>query len=85
MCLGIPGRITEVHDHDSAGLRMGTADFGGVRREVGLAYTPRRTSAPMSSSTSASPSPRATKRGPSGHSTCCAPWPPRWRTSSESL
>ncbi|MFD5256370.1 HypC/HybG/HupF family hydrogenase formation chaperone [Streptomyces bobili] len=38
MCLGIPGRITEVHD--SAGVRMGTADFGGVRREVCLAYTP---------------------------------------------
>ncbi|MFE2263243.1 HypC/HybG/HupF family hydrogenase formation chaperone [Streptomyces griseosporeus] len=38
MCLGIPGRITEVHD--DAGLRMGTADFGGVRREVCLSCTP---------------------------------------------
>ncbi|MFZ3573046.1 HypC/HybG/HupF family hydrogenase formation chaperone [Streptomyces sp. BH097] len=38
MCLGIPGRITEVHD--SAGLPMATVDFGGVRREVCLAYTP---------------------------------------------
>lgn len=36
MCLGIPGRILEVHeDH---GLSMGTVDFGGVRREVCLAY-----------------------------------------------
>lgn len=36
MCLGIPGRITEVKDVD--GLRMGTVDFGGVWREVCLAY-----------------------------------------------
>jgi len=36
MCLGIPGRIVEVHD--SQGLSMGVVDFGGVRREVCLAY-----------------------------------------------
>ncbi|MDH3290178.1 MAG: HypC/HybG/HupF family hydrogenase formation chaperone [Gemmatimonadota bacterium] len=36
MCLGIPGRITEIRD--DGGLRMGTIDFGGVRREVCLAY-----------------------------------------------
>jgi hydrogenase expression/formation protein HypC len=36
MCLGIPGRIVEVHDDH--GLAMGTVDFGGVRREVCLAY-----------------------------------------------
>ncbi len=36
MCLGIPGRITE--RHDDTGLAMGTVDFGGVRREVCLAY-----------------------------------------------
>lgn len=36
MCLGIPGRIVEVR-HD-AGLPMGVVDFGGVRREVCLAY-----------------------------------------------
>lgn len=36
MCLGIPGRIVEV-THD-AGLPMGVVDFGGVRREVCLAY-----------------------------------------------
>jgi len=36
MCLGIPGRIVDMHeDH---GLAMGTVDFGGVRREVCLAY-----------------------------------------------
>ncbi|TQK50017.1 hydrogenase expression/formation protein HypC [Streptomyces sp. SLBN-118] len=38
MCLGIPGRVLEVHD--SGGLRMATVDFGGVRREVCLEYTP---------------------------------------------
>ena len=36
MCLGIPGRITEVHDEH--GVTMGTVDFGGVRRAVCLAY-----------------------------------------------
>ena len=36
MCLGIPGRITELRD--DRGLPMGTVDFGGVRREVCLAY-----------------------------------------------
>ena len=36
MCLGIPGRITEMHDDRS--LLMGTVDFGGIRREVCLQY-----------------------------------------------
>lgn len=36
MCLGIPGRI--VDRRDDAGLAMGTVDFGGVRRDVCLAY-----------------------------------------------
>ena len=36
MCLGIPGRI--VDRRDDAGLAVGTVDFGGVRREVCLAY-----------------------------------------------
>ncbi len=38
MCLGIPGRVTSVVD--DAGLRTGVVDFGGVRREVCLAYVP---------------------------------------------
>lgn len=38
MCLGIPGRILEIRDR--AGLRMATVDFGGVRREACLDYTP---------------------------------------------
>lgn len=36
MCLGIPGRITEMRD--DRGLPMGVVDFGGVRREVCLSY-----------------------------------------------
>lgn len=36
MCLGIPGRIVEIHE--DRGLPMGVVDFGGVRREVCLAY-----------------------------------------------
>jgi hydrogenase expression/formation protein HypC len=36
MCLGIPGRITDLRD--DRGLAMGTVDFGGVRREVCLEY-----------------------------------------------
>jgi hydrogenase expression/formation protein HypC len=36
MCLGIPGRIVEIHDDQ--GIAMGTVDFGGVRRSVCLAY-----------------------------------------------
>ena len=36
MCLGIPGRVTDLRSDQ--GLAMGTVDFGGVRREVCLAY-----------------------------------------------
>ena len=38
MCLGIPGQIVEVNDN--ALMRMGKVDFGGVTREVCLAYVP---------------------------------------------
>jgi hydrogenase expression/formation protein HypC len=36
MCLGIPGKVVDLRD--DGGLPMGTVDFGGVRREVCLAY-----------------------------------------------
>ena len=36
MCLGIPGKVVELHEDGS--LPMGIVDFGGVRREVCLAY-----------------------------------------------
>ena len=38
MCVGVPGRIEEVWD--SRGTRMARVDFGGVRKEVCLAYLP---------------------------------------------
>ncbi len=38
MCLGIPGRIVEVGPEGL--MRMGKVDFGGVIREVCLAYVP---------------------------------------------
>jgi hydrogenase expression/formation protein HypC len=38
MCLGIPGKVTEIRDE--AGLAMGRVDFGGVRKDACLAYLP---------------------------------------------
>ena len=38
MCLGIPGRVTEIRE--DAGLAMGKVDFGGVRKDACLAYLP---------------------------------------------
>jgi len=38
MCLGVPGKVIEVFEQD--GLRMGTVDFGGVKRTACLAYAP---------------------------------------------
>jgi hydrogenase expression/formation protein HypC len=38
MCLGVPGKIIEIYE--SAGMSMGKIDFGGVTREVCLAYVP---------------------------------------------
>ena len=38
MCLGVPGRVESVWDAD--GVPMAMVDFGGVRKEVCLAYVP---------------------------------------------
>ena len=38
MCLGVPGRVTELYTQDD--LPMGKVEFGGVFKEVCLAYTP---------------------------------------------
>ncbi len=38
MCLGVPGKITEIYEVH--GLRMGKVDFGGVTREACLEYVP---------------------------------------------
>jgi len=39
MCLAVPGRIVSVEGEGDL-LRAGKVDFGGVRREVCLAYVP---------------------------------------------
>lgn len=38
MCLGIPGRVTEIFDAE--GVRMGRVNFAGIIKDVCLAYVP---------------------------------------------
>jgi hydrogenase expression/formation protein HypC len=38
MCLGIPGKLLEVHKQ--ADLPMGKVEFGGIVKDICLAYTP---------------------------------------------
>jgi hydrogenase expression/formation protein HypC len=38
MCLGVPGRVTQIWDE--SGTRMADVDFGGVHKQVCLAYVP---------------------------------------------
>ena len=38
MCLGIPGKIIDIYEAN--GLPMGKVDFGGVTKEICLAYVP---------------------------------------------
>ena len=38
MCLGIPGKLTEVYQQDN--LPTGKVRFGGISKEVCLVYTP---------------------------------------------
>jgi len=40
MCLGIPGQILRVLPGDDPLMRMGIVSFGGVEKEVCLAYVP---------------------------------------------
>ena len=39
MCLGVPGQILEITE-DATGMNMGKVSFGGIQKEVCLAYTP---------------------------------------------
>jgi hydrogenase expression/formation protein HypC len=39
MCLGVPGKILEVRP-DVTGMTMGRVSFGGIEKEVCLAYVP---------------------------------------------
>ena len=38
MCLGIPGKVVQKYGQED--LPMGKVDFGGILKEVCLAYTP---------------------------------------------
>jgi len=40
MCLAVPGRVVEIIDGGDAAFRVGKVDFGGIRKEVNLAYVP---------------------------------------------
>ena len=38
MCLGIPGKVLEIREQDA--LPMGKVEFGGIVKDVCLAYVP---------------------------------------------
>jgi hydrogenase expression/formation protein HypC len=40
VCLAVPGRVIEIVDHSDAAFRHAKVDFGGIRKEINLAYTP---------------------------------------------
>ena len=40
MCLAVPGRVVSVIEEEGLNLRRGKVDFGGVQKEICLAYTP---------------------------------------------
>jgi hydrogenase expression/formation protein HypC len=39
MCLGVPGRVVKIQPN-AIGMTMGTVSFGGITKEVCLAYDP---------------------------------------------
>jgi len=39
MCLGVPGKVLSI-DENVLGMTMGTVSFGGIKKEVCLAYVP---------------------------------------------
>jgi len=39
MCLGVPGKVVSI-EPDEFGVKMGTVSFGGIRKQVCLAYLP---------------------------------------------
>ena len=38
MCLAIPGKVTEINTENM--MRMSKVDFGGITRDISLAYLP---------------------------------------------
>jgi len=41
MCLAIPGQVIEIYERD--GMSFGRVEFGGIEKEVSLAYVPEIT------------------------------------------
>lgn len=37
MCLGVPGRVTDIWEHDQTGVLMGRVSFSGIGKDVCLA------------------------------------------------
>ena len=40
MCLAIPGKLVSIEQDADPALRRGRVEFGGVKKEVSLAFTP---------------------------------------------
>lgn len=40
MCLAVPGKVVEIMDAGDIAFRRAKVDFGGIRKEINLAYTP---------------------------------------------
>ena len=40
MCLAVPGKVVEIIDGADVAFRRAKVDFGGIRKEINLAYTP---------------------------------------------
>jgi hydrogenase expression/formation protein HypC len=40
MCLAVPGRVVEIMDAGDIAFRRAKVDFGGIKKEISLAYTP---------------------------------------------
>ena len=40
MCLGVPGKLVEIYPLAELQLPMGKVEFGGIYKDICLAYTP---------------------------------------------
>ena len=40
MCLAVPGKLIEIVGGNDPAFRVGKVDFGGIRKEINLAYVP---------------------------------------------
>jgi hydrogenase expression/formation protein HypC len=43
MCLAVPGKLISIEEPDDPLRRRGQVDFGGVKKEISLAFTPEAT------------------------------------------